>query len=158
MPAGTTGRRRMGSTCCTVTARSSFSACERSRERTVDAARVLDDRLGLTLDPERRRTLALTDGRETVWIETRLVEGRSLQRILVPGAPLVHGEAGIDGLLREGGPVSDKIDASSGIVRWTSGLNFMPSIDYVFRFQFEYWRFTDFDGVGVFHLGVVTTY
>jgi hypothetical protein len=63
-----------------------------------------------------------------------------------------------DGLLREGPALATVNDDTSGIVRWTAGLNVMPTIDYSLRFQFEYWRFSDFDGVGVFHVGAVTTY
>lgn len=63
-----------------------------------------------------------------------------------------------DGLLREGPPLATENDRSSGITRWTTGVNVMPTIDTAFRLQFEYWRFTDFDGVGVLHAGVITTY
>jgi len=63
-----------------------------------------------------------------------------------------------DGLLREGPPLATDNDHSSGITRWTTGLGFSPTLDTQLRLQFEYWRFTDFDGIGVVHAGVITTY
>jgi hypothetical protein len=63
-----------------------------------------------------------------------------------------------DGLLREGPPLSTDNDRSSGVTRWTTGVSFSPTLDTQLRLQFEYWRFTDFDGIGVVHAGVVTTY
>jgi hypothetical protein len=63
-----------------------------------------------------------------------------------------------DGLLREGPPLATDNDSSSGITRWTAGLAFAPTLDTSLRAQAEYWRFTDFEGVGVLHAGVVTTY
>lgn len=63
-----------------------------------------------------------------------------------------------DGLLREGPPLATDNDRSSGITRWTTGLGFAPTLDTSFRVQFEYWRFTDFDGIGVLHAGIITTY
>jgi hypothetical protein len=63
-----------------------------------------------------------------------------------------------DGLLREGAPVGTVNDESSGIIRWTYGVNVMPSVDYSFRLQFEHWRFTDFAFSHVLHLGLVIAY
>ncbi|MCA9754766.1 MAG: porin [Candidatus Eisenbacteria bacterium] len=63
-----------------------------------------------------------------------------------------------DGLLREGPILGTSNDESSGIGRWTAGLNVAPSIDYTFRMSYEYWRFTDFSDVRLVHLGVVVSY
>jgi len=64
----------------------------------------------------------------------------------------------LDGLLRQGATLATENDASSAIVRWTTGINFVPSIDYALRFQLEHWRFTDFVDTNVLRFGVVTSY
>ncbi|MFN8177695.1 MAG: porin [bacterium] len=66
--------------------------------------------------------------------------------------------ARLDGLLREGPSLGTDNDESSGIVRLTGGFSVTPSPEYSLRFQFEHWRFTDFDETNVLHFGVVTTY
>ena len=66
--------------------------------------------------------------------------------------------ARFDGLLREGPPLGTDNDASSGIVRWTVGVNVSPSIDYGIRLQYEFWRLTDFADKDVLHVGMVVTY
>lgn len=63
-----------------------------------------------------------------------------------------------DGLLREGDPLGTANDQSSGVVRWTLGVNVSPTVDYSFRLGYEYWRFTDFRDVSVVHLGAVVAY
>jgi hypothetical protein len=64
----------------------------------------------------------------------------------------------IDGLLREGPPLATDNDDTSGIVRWTLGLNWSPSVDYAVRLQFEHWRFSDFPEADVVHVGTVVTF
>jgi hypothetical protein len=64
----------------------------------------------------------------------------------------------IDGLLREGPPLSTDNDDTSGIFRWTLGLNVAPAVDYAVRFQYEHWRFTDFGDADVVHVGAVVTF
>lgn len=64
----------------------------------------------------------------------------------------------VDGLLREGPPLGTDNDETSGIFRWTLGVNVTPAIDYGFRAQYEKWRFTDFSDADVVHLGMVVTY
>jgi hypothetical protein len=66
--------------------------------------------------------------------------------------------ARFDGLLREGPALGTDNDATSGILRWTGGINFAPAVDYAFRVQFEHWRFTDFEDVNVLHVGTVVSY
>lgn len=63
-----------------------------------------------------------------------------------------------DGLLREGPPLGTENDESSGIVRFTAGVNVTPTIHYALRLQYQHWRFTDFVDSDVLHLGVVATY
>lgn len=63
-----------------------------------------------------------------------------------------------DGLLREGDALGTENDLSSGILRWTLGVNVSPTIDYSIRLGYEYWRFTDFRDVNVLHLGAVIAY
>lgn len=64
----------------------------------------------------------------------------------------------LDGLLRQGASLATDNDSSSGIIRWTAGINLVPSIDYSLRFQFERWRFTDFVDTSVLRFGLVTSY
>jgi hypothetical protein len=63
-----------------------------------------------------------------------------------------------DGLLREGVAVGTVNDEASAIIRWTVGVNVMPTLDYAFRLHFEHWRFTDFDNTNVLHFGTLITY
>ena len=63
-----------------------------------------------------------------------------------------------DGLLREGPPLGTVNDETSGVVRWTAGVNVIPTLDYAFRLQYEHWRFTDFPSSNVLHVGTVITY
>lgn len=63
-----------------------------------------------------------------------------------------------DGLLREGPSLGTEIDAQSGIVRWSLGLNISPAIQYTFRLAYDHWRFTDFEDTDVWHAGVVVAY
>ncbi|MEZ4653743.1 MAG: hypothetical protein R3E12_09160 [Candidatus Eisenbacteria bacterium] len=76
----------------------------------------------------------------------------------VPVTRRIQAVGRFDGLLRKGAPLGSDNDESSGIARWTAGVNVSPSIDYTFRFDYEYWRFTDFHDVRVYHLGVVVAY
>jgi hypothetical protein len=63
-----------------------------------------------------------------------------------------------DGLLRQGAPLGTSNDASSGIVRWTGGVNVAPTPDTSVRLHLERWRFTDFVETDVLRLGVVVAY
>jgi hypothetical protein len=63
-----------------------------------------------------------------------------------------------DGLLREGDPLGTDNDFLSSILRWTLGVNVSPVVDYAFRIDYEYWRFTDFRDVSVVHVGAVVAY
>jgi hypothetical protein len=63
-----------------------------------------------------------------------------------------------DGLLREGPSLGTDNDESSGVVRFTAGVNVIPTIHYALRVQYQHWRFTDFDDSDVLHVGVVATY
>jgi len=76
----------------------------------------------------------------------------------VPAGRYLTAVARVDGLLREGDPLGTINDVSSGIVRWTAGVNVAPTLDYSFRLQWEHYRFTDFDNTDVARVGVVTTY
>lgn len=64
----------------------------------------------------------------------------------------------LDGLLRQGPPLGTVNDESSGLVRWTAGVNVAPSMDWAMRLQFEHWRFTDFMESDVVRVGIVTSY
>jgi HEAT repeat protein len=70
-------------------------------EKTAATAADLERHLGLTLDPERRRTIGLADGRDRVSIETRVSGGNSVQEIRIPASALARGEATATALLRE---------------------------------------------------------
>ena len=63
-----------------------------------------------------------------------------------------------DGLLRQGIPLGTENDASSGVVRWTGGVAFAPTVQYSVRMQYERWRFTDFVDSDVIHVGLVAAY
>jgi hypothetical protein len=63
-----------------------------------------------------------------------------------------------DGLLREGPPLGTENDASSALLRWTAGINVMPTINHALRFQYEHWRFTDFVNSDALRLGLVVSY
>ena len=67
----------------------------------------------------------------------------------------------VDGLLREEDtPMTlpgEGFDESSGIVRWTGGINVAPTLDYSFRLQWETYRFTDFENTNVVRVGAVAT-
>jgi hypothetical protein len=64
----------------------------------------------------------------------------------------------LDGLLREGPSLGTDNDTSSGIVRWSLGVNVAPAMEYAFRLQWEHWRFTDFGDADVVHAGTVVTF
>lgn len=64
----------------------------------------------------------------------------------------------VDGLLRQGPPLGTVNDESSGLVRWTGGVNVAPGLDWAVRLQFEHWRFTDFVDSDVVRFGILTSY
>ncbi len=66
--------------------------------------------------------------------------------------------ARVDGLLRQGPPLATVNDPSSGLVRWTAGVNVAPAVDWSVRLQFEHWRFTDFVESDVVRFGILTSY
>lgn len=76
----------------------------------------------------------------------------------VPAGRILKVVGRLDGLLREGEPLGTVNDVSSGIVRWTAGVNVAPALDYSFRLQWEHYRFTDFENTDVVRVGVVATY
>ena len=89
---------------------------------------------------------------------SRLVKRGFFVQVEAPAGRHVRFVGRFDGLLRKGDPLGTENDESSGIGRWTAGVNIAPAIDYVFRLDYEYWRFTDFADVRVAHIGVVVSY
>ena len=101
-----------------------------------------------------RETDVLNDAeaRATLWKKGFYVQAES------PTVRHVALVARFDGLLREGPALGTENDESSGIVRWTAGFNVMPTLEYSLRFQYEHWRFTDFNENDVLHFGVTASY
>jgi hypothetical protein len=101
---------------------------------------------------ERSTDVALDAGRGT--LEKKGFYGQ----LEVPVVPTLMLVGRLDGLLREGPPLGTDNDESSGIFRWSAGVNVAPAPDYSLRVQYEHWRFTDFADADAVHLGVVVTY
>ena len=101
---------------------------------------------------ERDTEVAVAEQRETLRKQGFYIQAE------VPLERRVEFVARFDGLLRRGAPLGTRNDESSGVSRWTAGLNVSPLHDYVVRASYEYWRFTDFSDVRVVHLGVVVAY
>ncbi len=117
----------------------------------LDASAML---LGVRLRSEylERRTAVAFEGRR----RNLRKKGFTIQAEAPVGRYLM-GVARFEGLLREGPPTA-VLDSSSGIVRWTLGLNVMPTVDFSVRAAVEHWRFTDFADTDVIRLGTVLTY
>jgi tetratricopeptide (TPR) repeat protein len=99
---------------------------------TIESVReTLVRRLGLRLDPDRPRTLRFDDDRESTLVETRAVQGRLVQEILVPSPPLAQRRVPAPLLLRDAlaaAAMSDPPNESlpgwyrRGAPLWVSGL------------------------------------
>ncbi len=76
-----------------------------------------------------------------------------------PMSKTVEGLARVDGLRRAGPTLpTAEISVDSKILRYTGGINVLPVKGFKLKFNYEYWRFSDFGDEQILHTGFVGTF